>query len=130
MKLVIAVIRPEQLPAVKQALFDAQIQHLTATTVMGTAPKSEQQMYRGVQREVSLFRRIEVKVAVNDSQLETAIDIRDHSFTLGNAGLKKLLHPGQTMCDIRCPGHATRVEGSQSKLGTWLTNGLCGNGTH
>jgi hypothetical protein len=45
MKLVIAVIRPEQLPAVKQALFDAQIQHLTATTVMGTAPKSEQQMY-------------------------------------------------------------------------------------
>jgi nitrogen regulatory protein PII len=47
MKLVIAVIRPEQLPAVKQALFDAQ---------------------------VSLFRRIEVKVAVNDSQVETAID--------------------------------------------------------
>lgn len=74
MKLLIAVIRPEQLPAVKQALFDSQIQRLTATTVMGTAPKSEQQMYRGVQREVSLFRRVEIKVAVNDSQLETAID--------------------------------------------------------
>lgn len=74
MKLVIAIIRPEQLPAVKQALFDAQVQHLTATTVMGTAPKSEQQMYRGVQREVSLFRRIRVEVAVNDGQLETAID--------------------------------------------------------
>ncbi|MHC5028607.1 MAG: P-II family nitrogen regulator, partial [Planctomycetota bacterium] len=54
--------------------FDVQIQHLTATTVMGTAPRSEQQMYRGVQREVSLFRRIEIKLAVNDSQLETAIE--------------------------------------------------------
>ena len=74
MKLVIAVIRPEQLPAVKQALFDAQIRHLTATTVMGTAPKSEQQMYRGVQREVSLFRRVRIELAVNDAQVETAID--------------------------------------------------------
>jgi nitrogen regulatory protein P-II 1/nitrogen regulatory protein P-II 2 len=74
MKLLIAVIRPEQLPAVKQALFDSQIRHLTATTVMGTAPKSEQQMYRGVQREVSLFRRVRVEIAVNDSELETAID--------------------------------------------------------
>jgi nitrogen regulatory protein PII len=74
MKQVVALIRPEQLPAVKQALFDAQIRHLTATTVMGTAPKSEQQMYRGVQREVSLFRRIRIEVAVTDAQLETAIE--------------------------------------------------------
>jgi nitrogen regulatory protein P-II 1/nitrogen regulatory protein P-II 2 len=74
MKLVSAVIRPEQLPAVKQALFDAQIRHITAATVMGTAPKSEQQMYRGVQREVSLFPRIRIELAVNDSELETAID--------------------------------------------------------
>ena len=74
MKLVIALIRPEQLPAVKQALFDVQIRHLTATTAMGTAPKSEQQMYRGVQREVSLFRRVRVEVAVNDAEVETAIE--------------------------------------------------------
>jgi nitrogen regulatory protein P-II 2 len=74
MKLVIAMIRPEQLPAVKQALFDSQIRHITASTVMGTAPKSEQQMYRGVQREVSLFRRVRVELAVNDAQVETAID--------------------------------------------------------
>ena len=74
MKVVVAVIRPEQLPAVKQALFDAQIRRLTATTVMGTAPQTEQQMYRGVQREVSLFPRIRVELAVNDSEVETAID--------------------------------------------------------
>ena len=74
MKLVIEVIRPEQLPAVKQALFDAQIRRITATTVMGTAPQTEQQMYRGVQREVTLFPRIRVELAVNDSELETAIE--------------------------------------------------------
>ena len=52
MKLITALIRSEQLPSVKQALFDVQIRHLTATSVLGTAPKSEQQMYRGVAREV------------------------------------------------------------------------------
>ena len=41
---------------------------------MGTAPQTEQQMYRGVQREVSLFPRIRVELAVNDSEVETAID--------------------------------------------------------
>ena len=74
MKMVLALIRSEQLTAVKQALFDADIRRVTAITVLGTAPKSEQQMYRGVQREVSLFRRIRVEVAVTDAELETAID--------------------------------------------------------
>ena len=74
MKLVTALIRSEQLPSVKQALFDVQIRHLTATSVLGTAPKSEQQMYRGVAREVSLFRRVRVEVAVNEEQVEAAIE--------------------------------------------------------
>ena len=64
MKLVIALIRPEQLPDVKRALFAAQIRHLTATMTLGTAPKSEQQKFRGVEREVSLFQRVRVEVAV------------------------------------------------------------------
>jgi nitrogen regulatory protein PII len=73
-KLVIAVIKPEQLPAVKKSLFEAQIRHMTAMPVMGTATRTEQSMYRGVQREVSLFNRVRVEIAVNDAQLETAIE--------------------------------------------------------
>jgi nitrogen regulatory protein PII len=74
MKLIVAVIKPEQLPAVKQALFDAEIRHMTATSVMGTAPRTEQQMYRGVKKEVSLFNRVRLEVAVNDATLERAIE--------------------------------------------------------
>ncbi len=73
MKLVVAVIRPEQLPSVKQALFDAQIRHMTATTVQGTGTRTEQRVYRGVAKEVSLFRRVRLEVAVNDDRLETVI---------------------------------------------------------
>ena len=74
MKLVTAHIRSEQMPSVKLALYDVQSRHLTATSVLGTAPKSEQQMDRGVAREVSLFRRVRVEVAVIEEQVEAAIE--------------------------------------------------------
>jgi nitrogen regulatory protein P-II 2 len=73
MKMITAFIRPEQLPDIKQALLDADVRHFTATTVMGTAPKTEQQMYRGVGRDVTLFRRVRLEVATQDDQMETAI---------------------------------------------------------
>ena len=73
MKLVVALIRPEQLPAIKQSLYDADFHQLTASSVMGTAPRTEQQMYRGVERKVSLFRRVRVEIALKDSMVEPAI---------------------------------------------------------
>ena len=72
MKLVTALLRSEQFPAVKKALFDADFRRLTATSVMGTAPMTEQNMYRGVAREISLFRRVKVEVYVENDQVELA----------------------------------------------------------
>ena len=73
MKMVIALIRSEQLPAVKDALFDAQIRRLTAMNVLGTAPVAEQQMFRGIEKRVTLFQRVRLEVVVNDSMVEKAI---------------------------------------------------------
>ena len=72
MKLVTALLRSEQFPAVKKSLFDAGFRRMTATSVMGTAPMTEQNMYRGVAREISLFRRVKVEVYVEDGQVEDA----------------------------------------------------------
>lgn len=74
MKIVTALIRPEQLPAVKQALFDSQLKHFTATTAVGTGSRSEQEMYRGQQREITLFQRVRVELALNDSSVERAME--------------------------------------------------------
>lgn len=74
MKLVVTYIRPEQLPAVKQSLYEADFRHMTAISVLGTAPKTEQQMFRGVKREVELLRRVRVEISVQDAMLERAID--------------------------------------------------------
>ena len=74
MKLVTALIRPEQLPSVKNALFDAQLKHFTATTAVVTGSRTEQEMYRGQQREISLFDRVRVELALNDSSVEQAME--------------------------------------------------------
>ncbi len=74
MKLVVTYIRSEQLPAIKQLLYEAKIRHMTAIPVLGTAPKTEQLMYRGVKREVELFRRLRIEIALHDEMLETAIE--------------------------------------------------------
>ncbi|MEM7583556.1 MAG: P-II family nitrogen regulator [Acidobacteriota bacterium] len=73
MKQLVAIVRPEQLPAVKEELARAELHHLTASTVMGTAPKTEQRIFRGVRREISLFRRVRIELFVHDAQVETAI---------------------------------------------------------
>jgi nitrogen regulatory protein PII len=74
MKMVTILIRGEQFPAVKKALFDAGFRHMTATTVRGTASKSEQQMYRGQQREISLFNRVRIELALQDENVDKALE--------------------------------------------------------
>jgi nitrogen regulatory protein PII len=74
MKLVTALLRSEQFPEVKSCLFEADLRHFTATSVMGTATATEQRTYRGVAREVSLFRRVKLEIVVEDNQVETATE--------------------------------------------------------
>ncbi len=73
MKLLIAYFRPEQLPAVKESLAKADIRRFTVMTVLGTAPKAEQEIVRGVERKISLFSRLRMEIAVKDSEVEKAV---------------------------------------------------------
>ena len=70
MKQVVAYIRSEQLPSVKRALADADIHQFIAISALGTAPKTEHHIFRGIEREITLTRRVQVTVAVPDPQLD------------------------------------------------------------
>ena len=74
MKLLVTYIRPEQLPDIKNALFEAEIRHFTASTVLGTANKTEQQVYRGVEKEISMFKRLKLEIIVKPSLVEIALN--------------------------------------------------------
>ena len=71
MKQVVAYIRSEQLPAVKQALADAEIHQFIAISALGTAPKTERHMVRGVEKQITLTRRVQMTLAVPDALLDT-----------------------------------------------------------
>lgn len=88
MKLIIAIIQPQQLPAVKRALYKAQIYHITCTNILGTVPnQGEYQTFRGVEHEVTLFQKVRVEFPINDAYVETAIDaITEGGRASGGAG--------------------------------------------
>ena len=74
MKFVVAILRPEQLHSVKEELMHAQIEQFTVTNALGTVPRAEQRMYRGVAQRVSLKQRIRLELAVRDADLEIALE--------------------------------------------------------
>ena len=74
MKLLITYIRQEQLPAIKEALAEAEFFHFTMMPVLGTAPNAEQRTFRGVEQRISLFRRMRLELILKDSDVERAIE--------------------------------------------------------
>ncbi len=74
MKLIIAVIQPHQLPAVKKALYDAQVYKITVSTVLGCGEeKGYHETFRGVDKEVTLLKKVRLEIAVNADFVESTI---------------------------------------------------------
>ena len=74
MKMVVAIIQPQQLPAVKRALFKSQIRHLTVTNILGTAPEgAAKHRFRGVEYEISLEQKIRLELPLKEEMVEPAI---------------------------------------------------------
>jgi len=75
MKLVVAIIQPQQLPAIKDALKASEFENLTCTNILGTIPNVEEyHRFRGVDQEITLFQKVRVEIAVNDESLQRLID--------------------------------------------------------
>ena len=75
MKRIVAYIRPEKLPAVKQSLFEAEVFKMSVTNALGCGQqKGYSTTYRGVASEVNLLKKVRIEIAINDEFLERAID--------------------------------------------------------
>lgn len=75
MKLIIAIIQPNRLEAVKQALADVEVFRLTVMDVQGFGrQRGQTEVYRGHEFSVNLVRKVQLMIAVNDNFLEPTID--------------------------------------------------------
>ena len=74
MKLVIAIIQPHRLEAVKKELYKAQVNLLTVNEVLGHGrQKGITEVYRGVKETGNLLKKVRLEIAVNDTFVEPTI---------------------------------------------------------
>lgn len=75
MKMVVAVIQPEKLEAVKQALFNAEVYKMTVSRVRGCGQQAGySEHYRGQVKQVNLLEKIRIEIAVNDDFVKPTIN--------------------------------------------------------
>lgn len=75
MRLIIAYIRPEKLPEVKQALFKRQILKISVTNALGCGDEPTiYERYRGRTSEVDLHKKVRLEIAVNEAFVQNVID--------------------------------------------------------
>lgn len=75
MKLIIAIIQPNKLEAVKAELTKNEIYRLTVSDVQGYGQqKGKTTIYRGHEYKVNLLPKIRLEIAVNDEFVKPTID--------------------------------------------------------
>lgn len=74
MKLIIAIIQPYKLEEVKEELYKAEVNLITASEVLGHGrQKGVTEVYRGHKETGNLLRKIRLEIAVNEDFVEPTI---------------------------------------------------------
>ncbi|MCA9732040.1 MAG: P-II family nitrogen regulator [Deferribacteres bacterium] len=91
MRLVVAYIKPERLPAVKQSLFDAKVFKISIMSAMGCGEEpGYHEEYRGTGLEVDLLKRVRLEIAINEDYLQPTIDAITEGAKTGKVGDGKI----------------------------------------
>ena len=91
MKLVIAIIQPHRLEAVKEELYKAEVNLITVSEVLGHGrQKGVTEVYRGQKETGNLLRKTRLEIAVNDSFLEPTIKAITKGAQTGETGDGKI----------------------------------------
>ena len=91
MKMIVAVIQPERLQAVKDALFNVEICKMTVSRVRGCGQQQGYtEHYRGQISSVNLLDKVRVEIAVNDSFVQSTIKAIIKAAKSGNIGDGKI----------------------------------------
>ncbi len=91
MKMIVAIIRPEKLEAVQQALAAIDVFLMTASDVRGCGrQRGFTEQYRGNQVVIRLLSKVKLEIAVNDGFVKPTIDAIMKAGHSGNIGDGKI----------------------------------------
>ena len=111
MKLIIAIIQPHRLEEVKKALYEADVNLITVSEVLGHGrQKGVDEFYRGSKESGNLLRKIRLEIAVNENFVDPTIKAIIKGARTGKIGDGKIF-----VLDLpRCIRIRTGDEGSQA----------------
>jgi nitrogen regulatory protein P-II 2 len=91
MKLVIAIIKPFKLDAVRDALTAIGVQGLTVTEVKGYGrQKGHTEIYRGAEYAVSFLPKLKIEVAVAATEADRVVEVIAEAAKTGQIGDGKI----------------------------------------
>lgn len=91
MKLIIAIIQPDRLEAVKQELYKEDVNLITVSEVLGHGRQmGVAEVYRGTKEMGNLLRKIRLEIAVNEDFVEKTIGAILKGAHTGEAGDGKI----------------------------------------
>jgi nitrogen regulatory protein P-II 2 len=75
MKLIIAIVQPSRLEAIKEALNRVEVFRLTLVDVQGFGrQKGQSELYRGHELTLNLVRKVQLQIAVNEDFVEPTVN--------------------------------------------------------
>jgi nitrogen regulatory protein P-II 1 len=91
MKLIVAVIRPDRLPAVLEALFRAEVRGLTISRAQGHGGEMERvETYRGTTVKMELVEKVRLDIGVSDPFVDVTLDAIAGAARTGEVGDGKI----------------------------------------
>jgi nitrogen regulatory protein P-II 2 len=91
MKMLIAIIKPFRLDAVREALAEAGVQGMTVTEVRGFGrQKGHTELYRGTEYTVDLLPKIKIEVALAPEMVDKTVDAIQKAAKTGQIGDGKI----------------------------------------
>ncbi len=91
MKMLIAIIKPFKLDAVREALSDMGVQGMTVTEVRGFGrQKGHTELYRGAEYQVDLLPKVKLELALAPEQVDAAVEAIQKAAKTGSIGDGKI----------------------------------------
>jgi len=91
MKLIMAIIKPSRLDAVREALGAADVHGMTVSEVKGYGrQKGHSEIYRGAEYQVSFIPKLKLEIAVSGEQSDAVVSIIRNAAESGKIGDGKI----------------------------------------
>jgi nitrogen regulatory protein P-II 1 len=102
-KLIVAIVRPEQLSSVLEALFHAEVRGLTISRVQGHGGEIEHvENYRGTSVKMALAEKVRIEIGVSNHFVQRTIEVILAAARTGDVGDGKVMVlPIETIYRIR-----------------------------